>query len=148
MAARQELEGRQIFGDMEANCGFLHRLDVPCSGLVMVAKTYEAYYDLLLQMNSGSTLRDYVVLCHGHVDVGLRRVDAPLYWAEGTRLATQVRRYGRPAATELKVLAHGVREGLPVSLVALRILTGRRHQIRAHMAHVHHPLATCPTYSL
>ncbi|CAJ1432050.1 unnamed protein product [Effrenium voratum] len=39
-----------IFSDMEACCGFLHRLDVPCSGLIAVAKTYEAYHDLLLQL--------------------------------------------------------------------------------------------------
>ena len=43
---------------MEANCGFLHRLDVPCSGLIMVAKGYEAYYDLLLQLNSGAMRGD------------------------------------------------------------------------------------------
>ena len=48
------------------------------------------------------------MLCHGHMDVQLSEIAVPLYWAEGTRLATQVRPYGRPAATQLKVLAHGL----------------------------------------
>merc|ERR1719198_1949977 len=50
--------------DAEHNCGFIHRLDVPCSGLILVAKTYEAYYDLVVQLNAGKIIRDYIVLCH------------------------------------------------------------------------------------
>ena len=45
--------------------GFLHRIDVPSSGLVLVAKTYKAYYDLKLKLNVGRLSRDYVVLSHG-----------------------------------------------------------------------------------
>ena len=51
--------------DSEHAFGFLHRIDVPSSGLVLVAKTYKAYYDLQLQLNVGKLSRDYVVLCHG-----------------------------------------------------------------------------------
>eukprot|EP00434_Breviolum_minutum_P039748 symbB.v1.2.035312.t1/scaffold4706.1/size36105/1 len=143
----QERYPHPILSDMEANCGFLHRLDVPCSGLVVVAKTYEAYYDLLLQMNSGVMIRDYVVLCHGHISPEQDLISAPLYWAEGTHLPTLVRSYGRPAQTRVKVLAHCYQQAQPLSVLALQILTGRRHQIRAHLAFVGHPLVCDGKYA-
>ncbi|CAE7275958.1 unnamed protein product [Symbiodinium natans] len=130
-----------ILADPEAGCGFLHRLDAPCSGLILVAKTYEAYYDLLLQMNSGQVVRDYIILCHGWVPAAKEMIAAPLYWAEGTRLPSEVRHYGKPSVTQVKVLAHAHSgSGAEMSLVAVRILTGRRHQIRIHMAHAGHTL--------
>ncbi|CAE8629420.1 unnamed protein product, partial [Polarella glacialis] len=46
-------------------CGFLHRLDVPSSGLVLCAKDRGALLDLNLQLASGELVRDYVVLCRG-----------------------------------------------------------------------------------
>ncbi|CAE8627387.1 unnamed protein product, partial [Polarella glacialis] len=159
-----------IVCDMEHGCGFLHRLDVPCSGLVVVAKTYEAYYDLWLQLNAGSMVRDYAVLCHGFVSPDQTQIDARVHWVEGTRLPSEVQRFGKPATTMVKVLAHLYRklpeasasgssesssessercdpEPEPFSLVALRILTGRRHQIRIHMAHIGHPLVTDGKYA-
>ncbi|CAE8653895.1 unnamed protein product, partial [Polarella glacialis] len=45
--------------------GMAHRLDVPGSGLILTAKTHEAFYDLLLQLGAGIVSRDYCVLCHG-----------------------------------------------------------------------------------
>ena len=54
-----------ILSDPDSDFGFLHRLDVPSSGLLLVAKTYEGYYDLQLQLRSGTLARHYVVLNHG-----------------------------------------------------------------------------------
>ena len=54
--------------DTERDYGFLHRLDVPSSGLLIAAKTYEAFYDLTLQLNSGEVMRststDWLNNCH------------------------------------------------------------------------------------
>lgn len=63
-----------ILWDPEFDFGFLHRLDVPSSGLILVATTYGAYYDLQLQLRSGMIGRDYVVLNHGWLK--RRKVDA------------------------------------------------------------------------
>ena len=56
-----------IFYDVQHNFGFLHRLDVPSSGLILVAKTYEAFYDMQVQLHAGEMHRDYTVLCHGRL---------------------------------------------------------------------------------
>ena len=74
----QSLGHRAIALDPDHNFGILHRLDVPSSGLVLVAKTYKAYYDLQLQLNVGNVTRDYVVLCHGWMSSELREISASL----------------------------------------------------------------------
>ena len=70
----RSLGSRPILCDPEFDFGFLHRLDVPSSGLILVATTYGAYYDLQLQLRSGMIGRDYVVLNHGWLK--RRKVDA------------------------------------------------------------------------
>lgn len=67
----------KILDDADSDFGFLHRLDVPSSGLILAAKTYAAYYDLQLQLRSRSLARDYVVLNHGKLK--RHKVDARLF---------------------------------------------------------------------
>merc|ERR1712110_403722 len=74
-----------ILDDAGHHNGLLHRLDVPCSGLVLMAKSYRAYYDLKLQLNAGGMARDYVVLCHGTPQAGSFEVNEPVYWREWRR---------------------------------------------------------------
>ncbi|CAE7946649.1 EMB2654 [Symbiodinium sp. KB8] len=55
--AQDRFGDRQIFRDASHHHGFLHRLDVPSSGLVVVSKTFEAFYDLQLQLHAGRVCR-------------------------------------------------------------------------------------------
>ncbi|CAE8656581.1 unnamed protein product [Polarella glacialis] len=126
-----------IVRDEEHQCGFLHRLDLPSSGLVLAAKTYEAYYDLKVQLNAGEIARDYVILCHGWVRPCLKDIMAKVYWRG--LLPTIAGDQGKPSWTRLKVTAHAWHRSTALSLVAVRIATGRRHQIRSHFSHVGHP---------
>ncbi|CAE8656583.1 unnamed protein product [Polarella glacialis] len=126
-----------ITRDEEHQCGFLHRLDLPSSGLVLAAKTYEAYYDLKVQLNAGEIARDYVILCHGWVRPCLKDIKAKVYWRG--LLPTIAGDQGKPSWTRLKVTAHAWHRSTALSLVAVRIATGRRHQIRSHFSHVGHP---------
>ncbi|CAE8649953.1 unnamed protein product, partial [Polarella glacialis] len=136
-----------ILHDAEHGCGFLHRLDVPSSGLILAAKTYEAFYDLQVQMATGQVERDYVILCRGWVPPALSHIRAQVSWREEIANApletlgvkTRAGARGKPAQTRLKVLALASHEVEALSLVAVRISTGRRHQIRSHFAHVGHP---------
>ena len=126
-----------IFTDPDHNYGFLHRLDVPSSGLILVAKTYEAFYDLQVQLHAGGVRRDYTVLCHGWLPRSLRclcastvcPVDAP----------TVAGGQGRRSMTHVLFAEHYQYAAGTVSRAVLSIATGRKHQIRCHFAHVGHP---------
>lgn len=54
-----------ILGDKDCHRGFVHRLDVPNSGILLWAKSRDAYWDLQLQLASGRLARTYAVLGHG-----------------------------------------------------------------------------------
>ena len=87
----------------------------------------------------GTLARDYVVLCHGWMSPESREISARVYWINDNGLPSKIQREGKPARTCLKVLAHAWRGTGKASLVSVRIITGRRHQIRIHTAHVQHP---------
>ena len=120
-----------IWFDRSHHFGFLHRLDIPGSGLILVAKTYEAYYRLLVQLNANQIVRDYVVLCHGWVSQAKRTVATPVHWTPGNPAPSQVSSGGKPSVTNIRVVAHLHRASERYTLLAVRIGTGRTHQIRA-----------------
>lgn len=138
-----------IFRDRGHQMGFLHRLDLPSSGLLLAAKTYSAFYALQLELNGGGLARDYAVLCHGWPPPARRDVEAPLRWrgGPGDRSPSRVDGSGRPARSRLRVLAHALARSSGVGLAAVRIASGRRHQIRVHAAHVGCPVVRDPRYA-
>ena len=119
--------------DVEHNYGFLHRLDVPSSGLILLARNYEAFYDLQLQLYSGLMLRDYTVLCHGV----LRRffLTTRLFYQQSAPSKAGGR--GKISFCHLSAEAVYFASAL-LTLTHWRIATGRRHQIRSQAAHVGH----------
>ncbi|CAJ1396021.1 unnamed protein product [Effrenium voratum] len=127
---------RPIHQNLEDACGFVHRLDIPSSGLILSAKTHAAYYDLQLQLVSGSILRDYLVLCHGCVSFQRHKVSARLSLIQNT---TRAGGQGRASRTLLKLMSYLSHGSDSFSLLLARILTGRRHQIRSHFAFLGHP---------
>ena len=79
LASREDAEPAPILFDAEATFGFLHRLDVPSSGLLVCARTYEAYYALRVQLAAREILREYRVLSHGWVNEQRAEVRARIY---------------------------------------------------------------------
>ncbi|CAJ1333000.1 unnamed protein product [Effrenium voratum] len=133
-----------ILEDARHSCGFLHRLDVPSSGLILAAKTYEAFYDLQVQLHGGALRRDYVALCHGWASRA-RVILAPVQVVQDAITSAGA---GRPARSKMKVLgALGHRNGGAATLAALRLGSGRRHQLRSHLAHIGHPVWTDGKYT-
>jgi 23S rRNA pseudouridine1911/1915/1917 synthase len=123
--------------------GIVHRLDKDTSGLMVVAKTLPAQTALVEMLSRHAVERQYEAAVAGLLVAG-GTVDAPLGRHLGDRLRQAVRDEddGKRAVTHYRL-----RERFRAhSLVQCNLETGRTHQIRVHLAHIHHPLVGDPLY--
>ncbi len=123
--------------------GIVHRLDKDTTGLLVVAKNDSAHQRLALDFRRRRIHKTYLAVCYGVPCPPEGVVDAPIGRHPRERKRMAVTPGGRPART-----LYRVSESLPgTSLVACRLVTGRTHQIRVHMAHVGHALVGDPLYA-
>jgi 23S rRNA pseudouridine1911/1915/1917 synthase len=125
-----------------ARPGIVHRLDADTSGLLVVAKTDQAYQGLQDQLRDRSLGRIYVALTWGAPREESGVIDAPLDRDAKDRRRRSVSEGGREARTHYQL--GEVRCG--IARLELRLETGRTHQIRAHLAHVGHPVLADELY--
>ena len=113
-----------------------HRLDLETSGVLLIARSYEAAVALKRAFAKRRVHKRYVAVVHGALD-GEGVVDAPLGLAGGlVRVKMAVRADGLPSRTRWRARArHGA-----YTLVDCWPETGRQHQIRAHLDHLGHPI--------
>lgn len=119
--------------------GIVHRLDKDTSGLLVAAKTDKAHASLAKQLADHTMTREYTAVAHGVFDALQGEVDAPLARDKKDRIKYTVD-YGpnaKRAVTRYEMLAQFHK----FAHISLKLLTGRTHQIRVHMAHIRHPLA-------
>ena len=116
--------------------GLVHRLDKDTSGLLVVAKSDVAYKSLIQQLKGRKLSREYLGIVEGKLE-GKGTVDAPIGRHASARKKMAVRpETGKKAVTHFVTL-QAVEEA---SLLHLKLETGRTHQIRVHMAFIHHPI--------
>jgi 23S rRNA pseudouridine1911/1915/1917 synthase len=137
------LAGQAAGGPNPERPGIVHRLDRDTSGLLIVARSEQAHAALQQMLRRREIEREYLALVSGHPDAESGTIDAPIGRDRARRsvMSTRTDR-GREAVTRFQVL-----ERLPrTSLLAVRLETGRTHQIRAHLAAIGHPVCGDPAY--
>lgn len=124
--------------------GIVHRLDKDTTGLILVAKdnpTHQALQDLFKDRMVKKT---YLAIVHGRVD-GPGRIDLPIGRDEKTRVKMAVEGLSpKEAFTSYRPLDAND----TYSLVELKIITGRTHQIRVHMAYINHHILGDDLYGI
>ena len=122
-----------------ARPGIVHRLDRGTSGLLVVARTPAAFDDLVTQLADRTVERRYVAVVLGVPAPRSGVVDAPIGRSprDPTRMA--VAATGRPARTHYRV-EQTFEQPVVAARLALRLETGRTHQVRVHLSAIGHPL--------
>ncbi len=120
----------------------VNRLDRETSGVTLVAKSAEVAGQLGKLFEAGVVAKEYLALVHGAVAGERGLIDAPLGKDEGSVVAIKdcVRADGAAARTEFEVLRRMEREGRSYSWLRVKPRSGRKHQIRIHLAHAGHPI--------
>ncbi len=123
----------------EERPGIVHRLDAGTSGLLVVARSPQAYDALVAQLAARTARREYLALAWGVPEARRGTVDAPIGRSarEPTRMTLSAT--GRPARTQYEI-EREFSEPVACSLWRCRLETGRTHQIRVHLAAIGHPI--------
>ncbi len=120
--------------------GIVHKLDRDTSGVVVIAKNQNTFNELREQFRNHTIAKSYVAVVEGIIEKDIFRIDAPL--GRGKKDYKQStnpinpRGELRDAITDVKV----IRRNNDTTLVQLIPLTGRTHQLRAHMSSIGHPI--------
>lgn len=128
--------------DNEDRPGIVHRIDAYTTGLLMVAKNNKAHEILSDELSKKQTFRKYVALVWGKLESDSGEIDAPIGRSKNDRKKMCVRADGKQAITHFKVLKRYDK----VTLIELKLETGRTHQIRVHMDYINHPVVNDPAY--
>ena len=147
--ARSSLIGRvRLHLGEGARPHLVNRLDRETSGITLVAKNHDTARELRQLLERRSVEKEYLAIVHGHVTPDQGVIDAPLGRDEHSRVAIKdcIRSDGAPSQTEFWVERRFRKPSTLNSQLStfslLRVVprTGRKHQIRIHLAHLGHSI--------
>jgi 23S rRNA pseudouridine1911/1915/1917 synthase len=118
--------------------GIVHRLDRNTTGLIVVAKDYKTYENLVQQISKRILIRKYLAIVHHRFKDDHLMLKLPIIRSKTnpSKMTISDDSNAKAAITEIKVLKN-FNDG---SLIECLLHTGRTHQIRIHLAYIHHPV--------
>ena len=135
-----------LVGNYEYRDGIVHRLDKETSGLLLVAKTKEAFENLQSQFKKRIVKKSYLALVHGKME-GEGEISATVGRLPWRRDRFGVIPDGRESQTHYKVVKFYKGNNGGCTLVEFFPKTGRTHQIRIHARHVGHAIVADEFYA-
>jgi len=124
--------------------GIVHRIDKDTSGLICIAKNDEAHHFLSEQLKDHTMNREYYALVKGVIKENHGKIDMPIGRSRADRKKMAVNKEnGKDAITFFDV----VERYKDHTLIKCKLVTGRTHQIRVHMAYINHPVEGDPLYN-
>ena|SRR3989344_3614722 len=122
--------------DFYDRAGIVHRIDKETSGILLIAKTREAFIELQRQFKQREVKKIYLALVHGKLVPDQGEIRAPV-----GRLPWNQQRFGVvPEGKEAVTKYKATKTWDEMSLVELYPETGRTHQIRVHLKYINHPI--------
>jgi len=127
--------------------GIVHRLDKGTSGILVVAKTKNAFENIQLQFKKRAVRKKYAALVHGKVNPKEGIINAPVGRLPWNRERFGVLPGGREAETKYQAKSFYSKDKKDFTLVELEPKTGRTHQIRIHLKHLGFPIVSDEFYA-
>lgn len=129
-------------GSDELRPGIVHRLDKDTSGLMIIAKSDEAYSKLVKMFKTRKIKKSYLAIVYGKLD-DFGVIDSPIGRDRKNRKKFCVTNHNsKRAISKYKLLKNFDN----YSLVKINLITGRTHQIRVHFSYIKHPVIGDPVY--
>lgn len=139
----EELDEGKIFASSSIRPGIVHRLDKNTSGLLLISKDPAVHQQLAEQFFNRTVERYYYALVWGKIDIDNGTYEGDIGRSlRDRKLFSVVRSGGKPAITDFWV----VERFDYITLVKIKLRTGRTHQIRVHFSHNKHPVFGDPSY--
>ena len=128
--------------------GIVHRLDKETSGILLVAKTPEAFENMQKQFKERKVKKTYLALVHGEVKIPEGEINVPVGRLPWNRKRFGVLAEGREAVTRYRVISNFkfLISNEQLTFLELYPETGRTHQIRVHLKYFGYPIFADPLY--
>ena len=136
-----------ISNDQLMRSGIVHRLDKETSGLLIIAKTKEAFEKLQAEFKERKVQKSYTALLHGKIDPPEGEIKATVGRLPWNRRRFGVLPGGRDSVTDYKLIEFYPGNNGGHSLVEFFPKTGRTHQIRIHARHIGHAIVADEFYA-